>query len=84
MPGRFIILNRKQFALPGTNGRFKHLATITYGVREFMAFLDMDTVNTYVEEITGGHLEEVKDEELWQDLVRFLQTNQVLSLTSRK
>jgi hypothetical protein len=38
-----------------------------------MYFVDTVTQNTYIEEITGGHLEAISDDNLWQDLASFIQ-----------
>jgi len=70
--GRFIIINKKTFPLPGTRGRFTHLATIQYGIREFMYFKDKLEHRVYIEEITGGHLERIEDDSLWNSLKEFL------------
>ena len=81
--GRFIISDRRWFPLPGTRGRFKHLATVLMGTREFIAFIDNQGNTSYVEEITGGHLEQIKEESLWEELINFLQEQQILSYTSQ-
>jgi len=73
----FKILNNNRFLLKGTNGRFVHLATIGYGVREFMVFLDQKTLTTYIEEITGGHLSRIFDDELWDALAQFVKDKQL-------
>jgi len=71
------IVSTKQFPLNGTQERFWHLATITAGVKEFMYFLDTQSGLTYIEEITGGHLEKIDDDNLWNDLAKLLQDNLV-------
>lgn len=71
--GAFKILNRKQYSLAGTNDRFIHLATIAYGVQEFMFFLDRAIGQTHIEEITGGSLTKIDDDKLWAALGNFLQ-----------
>ena len=38
-----------------------------------MVFLDNRTGTTYVEEVTGGSLKAVEEDELWQELVQFSQ-----------
>lgn len=65
------ILNSKRFPLRGTNGRFVHLATLGWNLREFLCFLDTKTGQVYIEEITGGHLEYIQDESLWEALALF-------------
>ena len=69
------IVNNEQFGLPGTKGRFIHIATFEYqmgfGVREFLYFHDRVTRKRYCEEVIGGHLEQIKDEDLIQEFERF-------------
>lgn len=82
--GRFIISDATNFYLPGTGNRFKHLATVLCGTREYIAFIDLRGGTTYIEEITGGHLEQIQDDTLWTELAAFLQEKQILAFTSTK
>lgn len=56
--------------------RFDHRATIGYNLREFMVFVDNGTPykepSIYIEEITGGHLERIKDDSLHEDIAKFI------------
>lgn len=72
-------LDRNKYALKGTNGRFFHLASIQHGVREYMCFVDKHTTKIYIEEITGGHLEFIKDESLANELAAFCTAKGVLN-----
>lgn len=49
-----------------------HLATIHYGLREFIYFVDRQTQQSYIEEITGGSLSVIEDDNLWNDLAMHL------------
>jgi hypothetical protein len=69
---RFYLINEDQYPLKGTNGRFIHLATVGYGVREFIVMLDGWVGTLYVEEITGGSLIQVIDKELWKALIQWV------------
>lgn len=73
--GKLRILSSKQFPLPNTKERFIHLATITDGIREFIFFKDKIAMTTYIEEITGGNLSQVKEEELWTELTELIKLN---------
>lgn len=66
------LLNSNIFPLPGTNKSFNHLATLSHGFKEFMYFIDTLTGKTYIEEITGGHLSFVEDENLVEEIEQFL------------
>lgn len=66
------ITDSSRFHLKGTGNRWLHLATIQDSLREFMCFQDAQTQQVYIEEITGGHLEFIKDESLAQELAAFL------------
>ena len=70
-------LNTDQFALPGTQNRFIHLATIAKGAREFIYLIDRETYKRYIEEITGGHLELIKDDNLAKELEDFANYNKL-------
>ena len=41
--------------------RWLHLATVIHNTREFMCFADTALTKIYLEEIVGGHLEEIED-----------------------
>lgn len=71
--GRFILADERDFYLPGTNKTWSHIATIHYSTREFMYFRSNIDGQTYVEEITGGHLSMIDDDELWFSLTAFLE-----------
>jgi hypothetical protein len=66
------ILNKNIFFLSGTKKRFKHLASVQMGVREFMCFFDVLTSKVYIEEISGGHLEFIEDDKLAKELAVFM------------
>ena len=66
------ILDSDQYALPGTNKRFVHLATVGRNTREFIYFIDRITNERYIEEITGGHLEFIEKESLAKEIEDFL------------
>lgn len=70
--GRLRILSAKPFPLPGTNNKFTHLATITDGLREFIYIKEEATLTTYIEEITGGRLNIINDDELWKEIAALL------------
>ena len=53
--------------------RWEHRATLGYGVREFMVFVDQVKQTIHIEEITGGHLEAVSDDSLFEALLKFAQ-----------
>lgn len=76
----FILVDSNVFALPGTSRRYFHLATVHMGLREFICFLDALTQQCYVEEITGGQLNFIEEEELATDLTRFLEEKGITDL----
>ena len=57
--------------------RWEHRATVGYGAREFIVFIDNlplftgEIPKTYIEEVSGGHLEQVEDDSLWEALGKF-------------
>ncbi len=70
----FRLASKEMFDLPGTNGRFVHLASIHKSVREYMLFVDTQTDRCYIEEVSGGHLEFIEDDALAVDLAKFCES----------
>ena len=78
---RFILADTNKYLLPGTENIY-HIATIHYGVREFIHFADTVSQQSWVEEITGGHLSEIQDDELWEGLCSFIKEKGVALFTA--
>jgi len=51
--------------------RWEHRVTLGHNTREYMVFLDNLNNLMYIEEITGGHLEAIKDDSLHVALLTF-------------
>lgn len=51
--------------------RWEHRGTVGYGAREFLVFADTVKGEIHIEEITGGHLEQIKDDGLFEALKRY-------------
>ena len=51
--------------------RWEHRGTIGHDARVFMVFADTLNGNIHIEEIAGGHLETVKDDQLFEALKRY-------------
>lgn len=69
--------NTNQFALPGTSERFIHIVTFEKqsgfnSTRTFIYFCDLETSKRYCEEIFGGQLLQIKDEDLLKDIENWL------------
>ena len=77
---RFKIINSEVFYLPGTSRRMIHGATLHYGLREYILYLDNLTSKLYIEEVTGGHLSRIKDDLLAYDISKFLNEKGYLDL----
>jgi hypothetical protein len=60
--------------------RFEHRVTLGYNTREFMVFIDNLKSSAHIEEITGGHLEQVKDDILHEALSEFAKERGYLDL----
>lgn len=78
----FTLIDTNKYALKGTNGRFLHMGTATSGLREYMCLLDTLTSQTYIEEISGGHLELIEDDNLFDDLLEFFFERGVLEASN--
>ena len=77
----FKLINSNRFCLANTKNRFLHLGTVQYNLREFMCFADRKTAKIYIEEITGGSLEFIKDDKLAEALHQFCIDKKVLDMT---
>jgi len=75
------ILNGNRFYLKGTNNRFMHLATMTRGFNEYICFVDMHTSECYIEQITGGSLSFIDDDDLVRELKYYLDQAKILDAT---
>lgn len=73
----FRLLNTNRFYLPGTGGEYLHLASISYGLKEYMCFANTRTQEIYIEAITGGQLEFIEDNSLVESIAKFLEDKQV-------
>lgn len=67
------IISTEQFEMEGTNKRFIHTATVhdTQTLREYIYFYDTITHKKYVEEITGGKLQEIPSNDTWNEMVDY-------------
>lgn len=61
------------FELPGTAGRFIHIATVHNSMKEYICFIDTIENRCYIEDITGGSLKFIEDDNLAFDIAKFLE-----------
>lgn len=73
------LIDTNTFPLQGTQGRCLHLATIHHGIREFMHYVDLLERKFYLEEITGGTIQTIKDNSLFEELDNFLKEHGINS-----
>jgi hypothetical protein len=92
---RFILKNTDLFEMPGDD-KFLHLASIGYGLREFIAFVCIRgdyKGQCYIEEVVlqsnskkddvTAHLKFIDDDNLAEDLMRYLEDKKLLDIPSR-
>jgi len=72
------LIDTNRYYLPGTSQQWMHLASVHYGVREFMCFIEVSTQKVYIEEVTGGSLEFINDDMLAEELAAFLREHNIL------
>ncbi len=77
----FKLIDTNRYALPGTSNRFLHLATVHYGLKEYMCLADRQTNQVYIEEITGGRLSFISDDSLAQAIADFLAEKGITSIS---
>ena len=54
--------------------RWEHRVTLGYRAKEYMVFVDQIRQSIHIEEISGGHLETVSDDNLFEALLKFAQS----------
>jgi len=72
MPSTWNVKDKNKDLLPFW--RWEHRVTLGWNAREFMVFIDQVRQSIHIEEITGGHLETVADDNLFESLLNFAQT----------
>lgn len=87
--GRFIVKNTDMFLLPG-NPHMLHIATIGYGLREFIVMLDRNTQKMYIEEVVletkdfsndvWANMKFIQDDELAFDLAKFAEDKKLIDM----
>lgn len=76
------LLNSNRYELPGTNGRWIHLASLqdNFSLKEYICFIDRTTNKCYIEEIDFQGLHLIDDDNLINDLKQFLDENKILDM----
>lgn len=64
-------INSNIFELPGQT-RFLHLASVTDSLKEYIYMIDCWTGKTYIEEVSGGHLELISSNKKVTEIEDFL------------
>lgn len=86
---RYLIKNTNYFPLPG-NPHMIHIATIGYGLREFVAMLDRTTQKFYIEEVVleskdfqkdvFANFKFIDEDALAEDLAKFCEDKKLLDM----
>lgn len=76
----FKLSSTNVYELPGTNARFIHIATVHNSLKEYICFIDTNTNQCYIEDITGGSLKFIEDDNLAHDIAMFLQHHGVTDM----
>lgn len=66
------LADSNRFYLPNTHKQYLHLATVQDGLREYLCFANVRTQQIYIEEVTGGQLEFIEDDQRAAALHDFL------------
>lgn len=73
------LTDTNRFYMPGQT-RFLHLATVQDNCKEFICMFDLQDKQMYIEEITGGHLETIKDDVLFESVYKFLEEKTIIDM----
>lgn len=76
----FKVVDSNIYEMKGSNGRFYHLGTIHQGLREYICMVDTFTQQCYIEEVTGGHLSFIEDDNLAFDLAKFCEQQKITDM----
>lgn len=74
------LIDSNRYYLPNTKKQYIHLATVQNQLREYICFAHVPTQKVYIEEVTGGQLEFIRDDGLAQGLHDFLTEQRVLDI----
>ena len=68
------LLDRTQYFLQvkGAERRFLHMATVVSGLREYVLLMDTVTKMVYLNDITGGRLAEIENDDEFKEVYAFL------------
>ncbi len=84
----FQILDKKRYPLKVREEklilpyyRWEHRATIGWNTREFLVFADHVKGECFIEEVVGGHLEDIKDDSLHSALTNFCYEHSFLEVS---
>ena len=71
---KYKLLDTKKFFLQvnGAERRFLHMATVGSGLREYILLMDTVTKKVYLNDITGGRLEEIESDDEFKEIYAFL------------
>lgn len=86
---KFKLKDTNLFLLPG-NSHMLHIASIEYGLREFVLMLDRKTSITYIEEVVlesndlsnkvWANFKQIEDDNLWNDLAEFVSEKKLVDM----
>lgn len=78
--GQLQLLDTEPRPLPSPDPARKmyHIATVLSGLREFALILDTNSRTYWLNEVIGTHVEEIKSDELFRELWRFLYDHGVI------
>ena len=87
--GRFSVKDSNMFLIPG-NPHMLHVGTISYGLREFVAMLDLRTQRIYIEEVVletkdfsddvWANMKFISDDNLAFDLAKFAEDEKLTDM----
>lgn len=84
LPSSFKLIDTNRYFLEGTRNNFIHIASIGRGLREFVLLLERSTKKVYLNEITGGNLEYIDDDSLYEDLMNFVEEKKLVTIEADK
>ena len=68
---------------PDPNRAIHIIARVTTGLRDFIAMQDLkNPMDIWIEESTGGTIQYIEDDELWNDLAAFLKDKGILTINA--
>ena len=78
------LLSSNRYPLPGTDEKYWHIATVVDNLNEYICFMNRETNQVFIEEITASQLEYIDNDELVTEIKALLDKYSLLTVWNEK